>query len=166
MLICDRLRERFLCNFTTFPTWCKGMRRSGLVGRRIGSSGGGWRLQAELRRLVSIDEAIRHLLGGPGKAKISDLAGSSRTRIRGNNFPRLGGGGGDGWLEARRVCLGFDVLIDYPRGRREAVDHIHRLEEAAVLSTTSINAFKVYYEAYKSGREKNVENAKGLRGSL
>nr|HDO80507.1 hypothetical protein [Candidatus Bathyarchaeota archaeon] len=64
-------------------------------------------------------------------------------------------------MEARRVCLGFDVLIDYPRGRREAVDHIRRLEEAAVLSTISINAFKVYYGACKSGREKNVRTLGG-----
>lgn len=34
------------------------------------------RLQAELKRPVSIDETIRHLLGETGKRGISELAGS------------------------------------------------------------------------------------------
>ncbi|MEM3148100.1 MAG: type II toxin-antitoxin system VapC family toxin, partial [Candidatus Jordarchaeales archaeon] len=63
-------------------------------------------------------------------------------------------------MEDGKVCLDSDVLISYLRGKSAAVDDVRRLEEEAVtLSTTSINAFEVFYGAYKSGRRMNVESA-------
>lgn len=70
-------------------------------------------------------------------------------------------------MEDGKVCLDSDVLIGYLRGKSEAVDDVCRLEEAAVLlSTTAINAFEVFYGAYKSGRRVNVESATRIMEKL
>ncbi|MEM3750070.1 MAG: type II toxin-antitoxin system VapC family toxin [Candidatus Jordarchaeales archaeon] len=70
-------------------------------------------------------------------------------------------------MEDGKVCLDSDVLISYLRGKSAAVDDVRRLEEEAVtLSTTSINAFEVFYGAYKSGRRMNVESASRLMERL
>lgn len=70
-------------------------------------------------------------------------------------------------MEAGRVCLDSDILIDHLRGRKEAVDAVRSMEEGGnILSTTSINAFEIFYGAYKSGRSGNVENARRLMERL
>lgn len=71
-------------------------------------------------------------------------------------------------MEIPRICIDTDILIDHLRGKREIVDYIEKLEEAgSILSTTSINAFELYYGAYKTRkREKNVAAVRNLLSRL
>lgn len=71
-------------------------------------------------------------------------------------------------MEIPRICIDTDILIDHLRGKREIVSYIEKLEEAgSMLSTTSINAFELYYGAYKTRkREKNVAAVRNLLSRL
>ena len=55
------------------------------------------------------------------------------------------------------LCLDTDVLIDFLRGKNEVVDIIREIEKEFVLATTTVNLFELYFGAYKTGKEKNVE---------
>ena len=55
------------------------------------------------------------------------------------------------------ICLDTNVLIDLLRGDFKAVEEIKQLENQFELATTAINLFELYYGAYKTGRDKNVE---------
>ncbi|MDY6770191.1 MAG: type II toxin-antitoxin system VapC family toxin [Candidatus Nanohaloarchaea archaeon] len=61
------------------------------------------------------------------------------------------------------MIVDTDVLGDFLRGRGDAVELVehHRKEERA--ATTDINAFELYFGAYKSGQsDRNVAGLKGL----
>jgi len=54
-------------------------------------------------------------------------------------------------MEGTRVILDMDVLIDLLRGVAGVVDSIGGMEgRGYVLATTVINAFELFYGAYKS----------------
>lgn len=65
-----------------------------------------------------------------------------------------------------RIVLDTNVLIDLLRNNSNAVDFFERMQNNA-LATTDINAFELYYGAYKSKKqEKNLAATKGLLNSL
>lgn len=63
----------------------------------------------------------------------------------------------------KRIVLDTTVLIEHLRGKS---DVINKLEDAE-LATTVINAFEIYFGAFKSRKaEKNLTAAKGLLSTL
>ncbi|AIY89244.1 type II toxin-antitoxin system VapC family toxin [Geoglobus acetivorans] len=64
------------------------------------------------------------------------------------------------------ICLDTDVLIDFLRGKGKIVEVIKKLEEEHELLTTSINIFELYYGAYRTGRERNVNAVDELADRL
>lgn len=60
------------------------------------------------------------------------------------------------------VCIDTDVLIDFLRGKKEAVENIRKLEEEFDLATTTINVFELYFGAYKTNKERNVKAVNDL----
>lgn len=50
-----------------------------------------------------------------------------------------------------RHALDTDILIDFLRGRDRAVSAVAELERRGVLATTVVNAFELYWGAYKLG---------------
>ncbi len=69
-------------------------------------------------------------------------------------------------MESLEVYLDSDILIDFLRGDRETVKTIRWLEEEHELATTSINIFELYYGAYRTARQKNVEAVDELASRL
>ena len=60
-------------------------------------------------------------------------------------------------MALKSVCLNTDILIDHLRGDEEVTRQLEELEDSgSLLSTTTINAFEVYYGAQKT--EKKGEN--------
>ena len=56
-------------------------------------------------------------------------------------------------MELYKVCIDTDVLIDNLRDNKKVVSYIADLENRnVILSTTTVNAFELYYGAYKSRR--------------
>jgi predicted nucleic acid-binding protein len=56
-------------------------------------------------------------------------------------------------MELLKLCIDTDVLIDNLRNKEKIVNYIIDLENKNVtLSTTTVNAFELYYGAYKSRR--------------
>jgi predicted nucleic acid-binding protein len=56
-------------------------------------------------------------------------------------------------MELLKVCIDTDVLIDNLRNDEKVVSYITGLENKnAMLCTTTINSFELYYGAYKSRR--------------
>jgi predicted nucleic acid-binding protein len=56
-------------------------------------------------------------------------------------------------MEPLKICIDTDVLIDNLRNSEKVVNYIMDLENRNVLlSTTTVNAFELYYGAYKSRR--------------
>ena len=54
-------------------------------------------------------------------------------------------------MESNRTIIDTDILIDFLRNRKEAVEFVTQLEgKKTLLSTTAINAFELYYGAHKS----------------
>ncbi|ACP34659.1 PilT protein domain protein [Sulfolobus islandicus L.S.2.15] len=53
-------------------------------------------------------------------------------------------------------CLDSDIIIDFLKGRDEAVNYIKKSKEE--LATTSINVFEVYFGGYKIGKTKCLED--------
>jgi tRNA(fMet)-specific endonuclease VapC len=54
-------------------------------------------------------------------------------------------------MEPNRTIIDTDILIDFLRNRKEAVEFVTQLEgKKTLLSTTAINAFELYYGAHKS----------------
>ncbi len=65
-----------------------------------------------------------------------------------------------------RIIIDTNILIDLLRNRSTAVEFFDRMRNNA-LATTDINAFELYFGAYKSKvQEKNLAAAKGLLNSL
>lgn len=68
-------------------------------------------------------------------------------------------------MEITRVVMDTDVLIDLLRNVKKVVEFISNMErEGYVLSTTIINAFELYYGAYRS--KKQAENLASTRKLL
>ena len=62
------------------------------------------------------------------------------------------------------ICLDTNILIDTLRGDEETVKRIKEIETSGnILSTTTINAFELYYGAEKTEkRERNKEAVRKL----
>lgn len=57
-----------------------------------------------------------------------------------------------------RVVVDTDVLVDFIRGKNQAVAKIRELVEAGTtLATTAVNVFELAYGAYRIGRIRDVE---------
>ncbi|MEM0374445.1 MAG: type II toxin-antitoxin system VapC family toxin [Sulfolobaceae archaeon] len=50
-------------------------------------------------------------------------------------------------------CLDSDILIDFLRGKERAVNYVESIRKSSRLATTVINAFELYYGAYKYNRD-------------
>lgn len=60
---------------------------------------------------------------------------------------------------ASRVVVDTDVLVDFMRGKNQAVAKIRELVEAGTtLATTAVNVFELSYGAYRIGRIRDIEN--------
>jgi len=56
------------------------------------------------------------------------------------------------------ICLDTDFLVNFLRRKKEEVDFIKENEAEKDFAMTFVNAFELYYGAYKSGaREQNLE---------
>jgi tRNA(fMet)-specific endonuclease VapC len=62
-------------------------------------------------------------------------------------------------MEAPKVCLDTDIIVELLRGRERVVGRLRELErEGARFSTTSVNVFELYYGCWRSKRvERNLE---------
>lgn len=67
-------------------------------------------------------------------------------------------------METNRVTIDTDILIDIVRNKTKVVNSISEMETKGYsLATTTINAFELFYGAYKSEkREKNLTSTKKL----
>ncbi len=67
-------------------------------------------------------------------------------------------------METTRVIIDTDVLVDLLRNVKKIVDFISEKErEGCLLATTTVNAFELFYGAYKSkDRQKNLASTKTL----
>lgn len=67
-------------------------------------------------------------------------------------------------METARVIMDTDILIDLLRNETKVVDSISEMERKGwLLATTIINAFELFYGAYKSKNcQKNLASAKTL----
>ena len=64
-------------------------------------------------------------------------------------------------------CLDTDLLIAILRGKQEAHDLVAELEQEPKAATTSINAFEVFYGAFKSQlKSQNLKEADRLLDKL
>ena len=64
-------------------------------------------------------------------------------------------------------CLDTDLLVAILRGDAEAEEKMRQLDEEGRNATTSINAFEIFYGAYKSkNRVTNIEGTKRLLSRL
>ncbi|ACP54382.1 type II toxin-antitoxin system VapC family toxin [Saccharolobus islandicus] len=50
-------------------------------------------------------------------------------------------------------CLDSDILIDFLRGKEKAVRYIEIIKNNFRIVTTVVNAFELYYAAYKYNRD-------------
>ncbi|MFP3910029.1 MAG: type II toxin-antitoxin system VapC family toxin [Archaeoglobaceae archaeon] len=65
-----------------------------------------------------------------------------------------------------RVIVDTNILVDLLTNKPNAVEFFNRMQNNA-LATTDINAFELYFGAYKSKKqEKNLAATKGLLNSL
>ena len=65
------------------------------------------------------------------------------------------------------IVVDTDVLIDMLREKEYAILKIKELEKKEELATTDINAFELYFGAYKSRqRNKNFSSTRGLLKNL
>lgn len=71
-------------------------------------------------------------------------------------------------VEIARVIIDTDILVDLLRNVEKIVNFLAGMEEKKItLSTTLINAFELYYGAYKSKRrEENVPATRKLLNRL
>jgi len=67
-------------------------------------------------------------------------------------------------METNRIVIDTDILIDLLRHKTKVVNSLSQMETKGYsLATTTINAFELFYGAYKSKkREKNVDSTKTL----
>ena len=60
-------------------------------------------------------------------------------------------------------CLDTDLLVSILRGKEEAKKNVNELDEEAKGATTSVNAFELFFGAYKSERkQENLKEASKL----
>ena len=64
------------------------------------------------------------------------------------------------------LCLDTDILIDFLRGETKTTKEVKKLEDLFELTTTAINLFELYYGAYKTGRDRNVNAIRELENRL
>ncbi len=61
--------------------------------------------------------------------------------------------------EASKVAVDTDVLVDFLRGRKPAVEKLSRLLDSKVaLATTVVNLFELSWGAYRIGKAREVED--------
>lgn len=66
----------------------------------------------------------------------------------------------------KRVVLDTDIIVDHLRGKAPR-DLFRQLEEKSELATTVINAFELYYGAYKSRKTRtNLASVKGFLSTI
>ena len=67
-------------------------------------------------------------------------------------------------METAKVIIDTDVLIDLLRNVTKVVDSISEMErKGCLLATTTVNAFELFYGAYKSkNQQKNLASTKTL----
>ncbi|MBI2676017.1 MAG: type II toxin-antitoxin system VapC family toxin [Candidatus Aenigmarchaeota archaeon] len=66
-----------------------------------------------------------------------------------------------------RIVVDSDILVNFLRNKKEEVELLKRMSRQATLATTDINAFELYYGAYKSSKQdENLAATKGLLNSL
>lgn len=67
-------------------------------------------------------------------------------------------------METNRIVIDTDILIDLLRNKTKAVNSLTKMEtKGYTLATTTINAFELFYGAYKSKKhEKNLASTKTL----
>ena len=67
-------------------------------------------------------------------------------------------------METTQIILDTDILVDLLRNIKEVVDSIKEMEKNRhLLATTIINAFELFYGAYKSKKSvKNLSSTKAL----
>ena len=67
-------------------------------------------------------------------------------------------------METNRIVIDTDILIDLLRNKTKVVNSLSQMETKGYsLATTTINAFELFYGAYKSKkREKNVASTETL----
>ncbi len=65
-----------------------------------------------------------------------------------------------------KICLDTDFLVNFLRNKREEVDFIVNNENQIVFTTTFITLFELFYGAYKSNREENVNKVTELQSRL
>ena len=64
-------------------------------------------------------------------------------------------------------CIDTDFMIAVLRGKEDAERKMRELDEEGQQATTSLNAFELFYGAYKSREKKdNLGKAKSLLGRL
>lgn len=66
-----------------------------------------------------------------------------------------------------KLILDTDVLVDLLRGKTYAKEVVQKIiDSRSDVITTDINAFELYFGAYKSNNEKNLAAVKGLLNSI
>ncbi len=66
-----------------------------------------------------------------------------------------------------RIIIDTNVLVNFLRKKPEEAEFLLKLRDSSILGTTDINAFELYYGAYKSiKQDENLAAAKGLLNSL
>ncbi len=55
-----------------------------------------------------------------------------------------------------KICLDSDILIDFLRNKKEAVEFIKQHENVNILGTTLINLFELYYGASLRNSQKEI----------
>lgn len=67
----------------------------------------------------------------------------------------------------KRLVLDTTVIVRHLRGRKAETELIQRFQEASIVATTIVNAFELYYGAFKSKETaKNLASAKGFLSTL
>lgn len=59
-------------------------------------------------------------------------------------------------------CIDTDLLVAILRGKEEAKAKMQEIDSKERSSTTSVNAFEIFYGAYRSKRGKNIEATERL----
>ena len=62
-----------------------------------------------------------------------------------------------------RICLDTDVLANILRGHEKELAFLQGVEQTALLATTMINVFELYYGAFLRG---NVQDLSGVQALL
>lgn len=123
------------------------------------------KLQVKLKHPVSLDEALEYLLREK-KLKISDFAGVwiMTDEEEGEILKSLR----EGWLRwksQKEWFLILKLLFGLLRNKLNDVQLVRKIE--VEIATTTINAFEIYFGAYKSRNVKrNLTSAKGFLSTI